>query len=169
MVGNSAAATIEGLALTSENYRTAIQLLEQRFRVKQVVINSHMDSLLKLQPVHSSTDTKGLRCLYDQIEAHVRGLKTLDVPDTAYGTFLLPILVSKIPDELRILLSRNMTDDSWELNTLLKNFCEELENRERCEGIQTLSFCSKQQRQRLVLRTKGCQQKRELSLIWEVK
>ncbi|CAB3997663.1 Hypothetical predicted protein [Paramuricea clavata] len=99
-----------------------------------------MDSLLKLPQLRSSTDTKGLRRLYDQIEAHVRGLKSLDVPDTEYGALLLPILIGKIPDEIRILLGRKMTGESWNLNTLLENFREELENRERCEGIQALSF-----------------------------
>jgi hypothetical protein len=99
-----------------------------------------MDSLLKLPQLRSSTDTKGLRRLYDQIEAHVRGLKSLDVPDTEYGALLLPILIGKIPDEIRTLLGRKMTGETWNLNTLLENFREELENRERCEGIQALSF-----------------------------
>ena len=105
-----------------------------------MIISSHMDSLLKLPQLRSSTDTKGLRRLYDQIEAHVRGLKSLDVPDTEYGALLLPILIGKIPDEIRILLGRKMTGETWNLNTLLENFREELENRERCEGIQALSF-----------------------------
>ena len=140
LLEKSAAATIEGLSLTESNYEIAIELLQQRFGDKQVIISSHMDSLLKLPQLRSSTDTKGLRRLYDQIEAHVRGLKSLDVPDTEYGALLLPILIGKIPDEIRILLGRKMTGETWNLNTLLENFREELENRERCEGIQALSF-----------------------------
>ena len=85
LLEKSAAAMIEGLSLTESNYETAIELLQQRFGDKQVVISSHMDSLLQLPQLRSSTDTKGLRRLYDQIEAHVRGLKSLDVPDTEYG------------------------------------------------------------------------------------
>ena len=36
-----------GLALTSSNYRVALELLERRFGTKQVIINSHMESLYK--------------------------------------------------------------------------------------------------------------------------
>ncbi len=140
LLEKSAAASIEGLSLTESFYITAIEMLEQRFGDKQIIISSHMDSLLKLPQLRSSADTKGLRRLYDQIEAHVRGLNALEVPDTAYGALLLPILISKIPDELRILLGRKMSGDEWQLNTLLENLREELENRERCERIQALSF-----------------------------
>ena len=126
--------------MTESNNESAIELLQQRFGDKQVVISSHMNSLLKLPQLRSSTDTKGLRRLYDQIEAHVRGLKSLDVPDTEYGALLLLILIGKIPDEIRILLGRKMAGETWNMNTLLENFREELENRERCEGIQALSF-----------------------------
>ena len=67
-----------------------------------------MASLLKLPQLRSSNDTKGLRRLYDQIKAHIRGLKFSEVSDTAYGALLLPILISKIPDDIRILLGRRM-------------------------------------------------------------
>ena len=36
-----------GLALTSSNFRVALELLERRFGTKQVIINSHMESLYK--------------------------------------------------------------------------------------------------------------------------
>ena len=36
-----------GLALTISNYRVALELLERRFGTKQVIINSHMESLYK--------------------------------------------------------------------------------------------------------------------------
>ncbi|XP_044182057.1 uncharacterized protein LOC122962872 [Acropora millepora] len=48
LLGESAAATIAGLPLTSDNYTAAIELLTKRFGNKQVIISSHMDSLLKL-------------------------------------------------------------------------------------------------------------------------
>lgn len=85
--------------------------LEQRFGDKQVIISSHMDSLLKLLQLRSSNDTKGR--LYDQIEAHARGIKSLEVLDTAYGALPLPILISKIPDPTRrIRKPRKMREES---------------------------------------------------------
>ena len=50
-----------GLALTSGNYMVALELLERRFGTKQVIINSHMESLYKLPIFRSSEDVKSIR------------------------------------------------------------------------------------------------------------
>lgn len=47
LVEGAAYATIAGLSLTEENYKTAIDLLQQRFAQKQIIINAHMDAMLK--------------------------------------------------------------------------------------------------------------------------
>ena len=80
LLGGSAALTIAGLPLTSDNYTAAIELLTKRFGNKQVIISSNMDSLLKLAPLGNTSDVRKLRRNYDKIEAHVRGLQALDVP-----------------------------------------------------------------------------------------
>ena len=40
--------TIEGLSLTDENYIMALELLEDRYGNKQVIITAHTTNLLKL-------------------------------------------------------------------------------------------------------------------------
>ena len=75
LLENTAASTIADLPLTSANYEAAVELLEQRFGNKQVIISSHIDGLLKLTPMGSSADVKKLRQTYNTIEAHVRGLQ----------------------------------------------------------------------------------------------
>eukprot|EP00794_Sanderia_malayensis_P019331 gene19331-21255_t len=72
-----AAATLSGLTLTSVSYSEAIELLKSRYGQTQVVINAHMEALLKMNHVPSMKDTKSLRKLYDEIEIHVRSLKSL--------------------------------------------------------------------------------------------
>jgi hypothetical protein len=51
LVEGPAAAAIAGFSLTDENYETAFKLLEERFANPQVIISSHVDALLKLEPV----------------------------------------------------------------------------------------------------------------------
>ena len=51
-----AASTIAGLALTDANYKVAVDLLKKRFGNVDVVINSHMDRLLKLPQLNNSND-----------------------------------------------------------------------------------------------------------------
>lgn len=87
LLKGSAAATIAGLPLTDDNYESAIELLTNRFANKQVIISSHMDALLRLPSLGSTTDVRKLRQSYDEIEAHVRGLQALEVPTESYGSF----------------------------------------------------------------------------------
>ena len=81
-----AAAAIRGLPLTADNYGAAKEILEKRFGQKQIVINAHMEGLVKLSPVSCNDDLKRLRQLYDQVESHVRALQALGIDKDAYGT-----------------------------------------------------------------------------------
>lgn len=51
-----AAKAVAGLMLTDENYDNAIELLQNRFGRKDVVISAHMSKLLNLTPVKKSSD-----------------------------------------------------------------------------------------------------------------
>ena len=132
LVEGAAYATIAGLSLTEENYKTAIDLLQERFAQKQIIINSHMDAMLKLNSVSTMADIKKIRQIYDQVEIHVRGLQAQRVDSAQYGTLLIPIMMAKIPEDLRLILSRQFCGDNWNLDELLKAFKTELEARERC-------------------------------------
>ncbi|CAB4040850.1 PREDICTED: uncharacterized protein LOC107340613, partial [Paramuricea clavata] len=134
-----AALTIAGLQLSAENYDTAVKLLQERFGNKQVIISGHMDSLLKITSLNVSNDVKKLRQMYDKVETHVRGLQALEVPTESYGSLLVPILMTKIPEDIRILLGRQIKEDKdWKLDELLRLLQEEIKNRERCEGIKAI-------------------------------
>lgn len=73
LVEGPAAAPIKGLPLTSENYNSAREILEQRYGNKQLIISSHVDNLIKLLVVGSFNDFRGIRQLYDKTEIHIRG------------------------------------------------------------------------------------------------
>ena len=51
LLEGQAAACISGLQLTENNYAEAVETSKQRFGVRQVIINTHMDSLVKLPSV----------------------------------------------------------------------------------------------------------------------
>lgn len=139
LLKGSAAATIAGLPLTDDNYKSAIELLTNRFGNKQVIISCHMDALLKLPSLGSTADVRKLRQTYDEIEAHVRGLQALKVPTESYGSFLVPVLMTKIPEDIRLLVGREMKDGEWNLSAILQILRSEIENRERCGGVQALT------------------------------
>lgn len=120
LLEKSAAEAVSGLTLTADNYKEAVLILKKRFGNKQQIISKHMDTLLKLEAVSSQHNLKGLRHLYDLVESQVRGLKSLGVESNSYGSLLFSVLLQKIPPELRLIMSRKITEDDWNLDALLK-------------------------------------------------
>ena len=59
-----------------------------------------MDTLLHLDAVTSQGNVRSLRKLYDVVETHVHGLKSLGVNSDTYGSLLSSVLIRKIPLEL---------------------------------------------------------------------
>ncbi|KAL9979034.1 hypothetical protein ACROYT_G016626 [Oculina patagonica] len=98
-----------------------------------------MDALLKLPSLGSTADVRKFRQTNDEIEAHVRGLQALKVPTESYGRFLVPVLMTKIPEDIRLLVGREMKDGKWNLSAILQILRREIENRERYGGVQAFT------------------------------
>ena len=58
-----------------------------------------MDELLKI-PGYTSDKTLQLRFVYDKISLNVRGLESLGVSSSQYGSLLIPVIMSKLPQEV---------------------------------------------------------------------
>ena len=130
LTGN-AAHTIAGLQITNENYDEAIDLLEKRFGNKQIIISRHIESLMDLPKISGNEDLRSLRILYDRIEAATRSLNSIGVPSSNYSAVLSPIIMSKLPQEVRLIISRKL-DDEWSITGLVEALGEELTLREKC-------------------------------------
>lgn len=129
---STAAESIAGLTPTSANYREAVDTLQRRFGDPQVIISRHMDALLNLNTVTSHHDHKGLRRLYDTVESHVRGLRSLKVPVGSYGSLLASLLLNRLPSEIRIIVTRELSgEESWNIEKMLKIIDREIDARER--------------------------------------
>ena len=141
LLEGNAASVIAGIPLTAKNYAEAVSLLHERYGNKQVLISGHIDKLLNLSPVTSNTDTKKLRELHDEIEVNVRCLKNLDIASSTYGPVLVNIIMSKLPEDIKLIVSRAMASvnslgmgcsDEWKIDELLKSLKQEIESREMC-------------------------------------
>ena len=128
---STAAELIAGLTFTSANYEKAVTTLKRRFGNTQLIVNKHMDTLLNLPAVNSRHDLRGLWQLYDTAEAHMRGLRALGVTADSYGGLLTSILMSKLPLEIRLIISRELTEDKWDVGKLMKIIDREVDARER--------------------------------------
>ena len=106
-----------------------------RFGDPQVIITANMDSLLALRPIASSRDISELRNIYDSIEIHSRNLEMFDVNSEHYGPILISVIMSKLPEDFRLDISRLMPAGKWELKHLLNMFKQELTSREKCLSL----------------------------------
>ena len=122
---------IAGLTLSSANYREALTILEKRFGNKQLIISRHMNILVSLEPVSSGHNVSALRHLYDQVESHVRSLKSLGITADSYGSLLLPLLTKKLPAEIRLIISRKVPENEWKLDEVMTVLEDELKAQER--------------------------------------
>ena len=132
MRGN-ALACVSGFKLSDSNYSVALDLLRERYENKQLLISTHMNNLLKIEPLVDLSDAKHLRIIYDNIETQIRSLENLDIKSDMYGPLLIPVLLSKIPEELNLIISRQFNDnnDCWDVTILLKALRSELTAREK--------------------------------------
>ena len=101
---------------------------------------------MKIPPVYSSTDIRKVRKLYDAIEQNCRGLQALGVTSSSYGAMLVPVLLQKLPEDIKLELTRKLekpstdettSDDQWDLDHLLELLKGEVEARELCGSLQS--------------------------------
>ena len=114
-----AAKSIQGLALSEANYEAAIAILQDRFGKTQQTISAHMDELLRL-PSCSGDRISQLRSIYDKITINIRGLESLGINSDQYVSFLIPVIMSKLPLDVRLQVAWLTTGDVWEVEELLQ-------------------------------------------------
>lgn len=134
LLEGQAARSIEGSTRTEANYNSAIDLLHKRFGKPQNIISKHMDEMLKI-PGCVNDNASQLRLVYDRISINIRGLESLGVSSSQYGSLLIPVLMSKLPSEIRIQVARNTACEVWEMSDLLEVIRQEVEACEISDGV----------------------------------
>ena len=86
---------------------------------------------MNLEPVSSDLHLRDLRKLYDSTESHIRFMKSLGIESDTYGALLSSVLLAKLPPDLRLIVSRKVSDSNLDMDALLETFVLELTARER--------------------------------------
>ena len=94
----TAAMAVQGFALTNANYMRAVDLLRERYGQQSKIIHATMH-LLTLQPPNSTVSS--LRFFYDRMETYIRGLESLGQNQDMYGSLLVPVVLDKLPADIR--------------------------------------------------------------------
>ena len=138
LLEGTASRAIKGLPVTEENYDSVVDILKKRFGKPQKLISAHMEELLKLN-ICTLDKPSQLRFLCDKINVNIRGLEALGVKSEQYGSLLIPIIMAKLPAEIRVQVPRNTSQDVWEIDSLLDFIQGEIEAREISEKIKAVT------------------------------
>ena len=133
-VRDEAEHAIEGLPLSAENYDKAWKLLSERYGNSQLIRSSLMNKLIKLEKATNGS-AKELRKMYDTIESNVRALKSTGIEKETLGPMLIPIVLEKLPNVVRLHLSRTLGSDTWDITEFLKAINEEILARENFDFL----------------------------------
>ena len=128
LLEGQAARAIQGLTRTEANYKSAVEILHKRFGRVQNIISTHMDEMLKI-PACTSDKASQLRLVYDKIGINIRGLESLGVSSHQYGSLLIPVIMPKLPHEIRIQVARNTAREVWEMSDQLEVIRQEVQAR----------------------------------------
>ena len=110
---------IAGYKVTNANYGSVVEVLKERFGKTQAVVSTHVAALVALPSVDSCNDLKRLRALCDKTESIIRSVEGLDIHKESYDIFLTPVLMEKLPNELKIIAGRKLGVEKWDLNGLI--------------------------------------------------
>lgn len=101
---------MRGFPLTEDNCDTALDLLKQRFG------KSFVHKWMRLLNC-SSVQIIVMHSLYDQVTVRIRGLEAYETTADQYGILLIPIVITKLPEEIR---AREIEGEVWNMNDLMK-------------------------------------------------
>ncbi|UYV82266.1 hypothetical protein LAZ67_21001503 [Cordylochernes scorpioides] len=162
-LGETALNTVEGFALSADNYEKAIKLLKDRFGREDILISRHMNNLLSMRPLKTSSDVRTFREIFDNLSVQIRSLESLNVSIDVYGQLLCPIIIELLPADLNLELNKELTTGHVinDLITFLerkltaqeKSFRNEIDNHgsPKCDFSANLSLNEK----RSLMRKKG--------------
>ncbi|XP_069108234.1 uncharacterized protein [Argopecten irradians] len=124
LLRNEALQTVMGFALTNLTFVKAVSLLHERFGQEHKITQRYMPALLDIPTPNNSL--VGLRQFYDKVEIYVRGLESLGQSENVYVALLVPIILNKLPGEIRKALAREHKSTNWTLYKLRQGLLHEI-------------------------------------------
>ena len=130
----SAKEAVVGFPVTNEAYEKASNLLKNCYGNPQLIMSFHMNNLIKLEKVENS-NVKELRKLFDRVEGNVRALNTIGINSDHFGPLLIPIVLEKLPNVIRLQISCKLGKNNWNIEEFLVAINAEITARENYEFL----------------------------------
>ncbi|XP_066953354.1 uncharacterized protein [Macrobrachium rosenbergii] len=141
LLEGQAKSVIQGLSQTSANYPIACKMSKERFGRPERIIFAHIQALLGItMPAKnpSSRNVSSLWKLQDELLT-LRSLEALGVDGNQYGVFMTPVILSRLPPDIRLEWSREGSGHERDLDWLLNFLQREIESRERSDTFKDIN------------------------------
>ena len=149
LLKGEASACVQGLSLSNEHYQIALDLLVNRYGRKEKLIFSHIQELMSIN-VPDMKNVSSLWSLQDKMLCNIRSLEKFGISGDQYGVILTPLVLSRLPQELRMEWAKVEGKES-DLEYLLEFLKGEIQRRERSQTFSntnnTMSLGLRNQRQ----------------------
>ena len=99
-----AANLIQSLETSAVNYKTAWDLLNNRYQNKRVIVQKYIKALFNIAPIHSES-ALALRNLSDELNKIIRALNALQLPTEHWDILIIYLVTGKLD---------NVTNREWE-------------------------------------------------------
>ena len=140
LLEESAKSCISGFSLKSANYKSAVDILKERYGKKSAVQRAHMLQLMKTERVKDERDLASLRRLCDRVKTHFRGLEALGINKDTYSSIVVPHILDCLPKSVYI-ITREKEFHEWTVEDLLKPLKREIELREEHRESENKNNC----------------------------
>ena len=98
-----------------------------------------MNKILNISPVYSP-NVRSLRELYDNVEGNVWALENLGVSYEQFSSLLISIISEKLPNMIKLQISRKLGSGNWNVQNFLACINEEILARENYEYLKRDNF-----------------------------
>ena len=91
-----------------------------------------MNALLKLPKLNNDSVSR-LSSFYNTIESNIRSLLTMGLNPSHYDPLLIPVILERLPDAIKLLTTRKLGKNNWKISEFVECIKEEVDARENCE------------------------------------
>ena len=128
--------SVKGLTISAAHYQIAKDIMVQRYGRKERIIFTHVQQLMNITvPGNITCENTVLWKLQDELLAHVRSLEALGVTGDQYGVILTPLILSRLPQDVRLEWAREGEGRESDLDWLLTFLASEINRRERSQSF----------------------------------
>ena len=78
----------------------------KQYAKPSMIQHTHINQLIALTRVFNEENIISLQAFWDQVETHFWGLKAMSVDKTTYSSIVVPVLMEKLPKQIRFNMVR---------------------------------------------------------------